>query len=281
MSLTYQQGEYSIANGAQTFTVPFPEAFASKPAAVIPVLVNEGPSTLSGEPKYLISCNLGSWDASGFVIELSSPTNRPDYKIVWVAGDFSAIFQVNAQVKKLSQLPRRTRAVKQSDIVLIVDMTGQPVTEAMSVADFFRNQVELVAPPTSPITPGSNKTIAIDDTYIHTYNNGVWKAVRRDGATVTTPMPWRVVSSATTAVAHDRIAANTSGASFTISLPASPSVGTSVELADAASSWDTNPLTVSRNGQLIEGLSENLICNITDRLTLLFVGGGTGWKILT
>jgi hypothetical protein len=179
MSLTYQQGEYAIANGAQTFTVPFPAAFATKPAAVIPVVVNEGPAISGDEPKYLLSANLGTWDAAGFVVELSSPANRSDYKIVWVAGDFTAIYQVQAQVKRLSQLPRRTRAVKPSDLVVVVDTVGNPVTEAMTLADFFRNQVELVDPPTSSITPGAPTKIAIDADFIYTQYNGEWKKTAR------------------------------------------------------------------------------------------------------
>lgn len=280
MSLTYQQGEYAIAAGAQTFTVPFGVAFATKPAAVLPVLVNEGPATLAGEPKYLLSVNLGVWDASGFVVELSAPTNRSDYKIVWVAGDFSALFNLTAQVKKINQLPRRTRPVKASDLVLVVDPVGVPVTETMTASEFFRNQVELVAVPTSPITPGSTRTIAIDDTYVHTYHNGVWKKFRRDGATVTQPAPWRLVSDAVTAVSGDRILADTSAASFVVSLPGAPAVGDSVEFADAATAWETNALIVSRNGYNISGLAEDLTCDVDARFSLVFVGGPTGWKII-
>jgi hypothetical protein len=86
--------------------------------------------------------------------------------------------------------------------------------------------------------------------------------------------PWQVKTSAYTAVNGDRIVADTSGAAWTLTLPASPPVGAEVTLLDARATWDTAPLTVARNGQTIVGLAENLICNqAAQRVSLVFAGG--------
>lgn len=90
---------------------------------------------------------------------------------------------------------------------------------------------------------------------------------------------WSVVSTTTTAAAGDLILANTSGGSFILSLPATPSAGDSVAIADY-DDWETNNLTVGRNGSTIEDLSEDLVCNIGNIL-LRFVFSGTTWQLFT
>lgn len=84
-----------------------------------------------------------------------------------------------------------------------------------------------------------------------------------------------------TAVDKDQILADTSGGVFTILLPASPTAGQFVVIADAKSTWGTNNLTVGRNGQLIESTAANLTADVNGvQITLVFVGGGVGWRVL-
>lgn len=80
-----------------------------------------------------------------------------------------------------------------------------------------------------------------------------------------------------TAVAGDKIVADTTAASFTITLPASPTVGESVILADGGN-WETNNLIVARNGSTIEGTAENLTIDINS-IQLELVYDGTTWQI--
>lgn len=76
------------------------------------------------------------------------------------------------------------------------------------------------------------------------------------------------------------ILADTSGGAFTITLPASPTVGQFVVIADAQSTWGTNNLTVARNGQLIESTAANLTADVSGvQLTLVFAGGTRGWAV--
>ena len=72
--------------------------------------------------------------------------------------------------------------------------------------------------------------------------------------------------------------ADTSGGAFTITLPATPSTGAQVVVADAGSNWGTNNLTVARNGSTIGGLAENLVCDITGA-SVQFVYDGTTWEV--
>jgi hypothetical protein len=71
---------------------------------------------------------------------------------------------------------------------------------------------------------------------------------------------------------------DTSGGAFTVTLPATPSVGAQVVVADAGASWGTNNLTVGRNGSTIGGLAENLVCDITG-VSVQFVYDGTTWEV--
>ena len=58
---------------------------------------------------------------------------------------------------------------------------------------------------------------------------------------------WTAYTANFTAVAGDRILADTSGGAFTVTLPASPAVGDEIHILDSAASFDNNNLTVGRN----------------------------------
>ena len=89
---------------------------------------------------------------------------------------------------------------------------------------------------------------------------------------------WVSKTAAYTALAGDRIEADTTSAAFTITLPATPTLGTMVTLADAGRTWATNNLTVARNGNTIEGLSEDLVCNVSGKRIAAIYNGST-WRI--
>lgn len=82
-----------------------------------------------------------------------------------------------------------------------------------------------------------------------------------------------------TAVTGGHIIADTSGGTFTITLPASPATGNSVVIADGAS-WATNNLTIARNSSTIEGLSENLTLDVAG-VQVELVYDGTTWELFT
>jgi len=91
---------------------------------------------------------------------------------------------------------------------------------------------------------------------------------------------WTTKSSAYTASSNEKIMADTSSSAFSITLPAAPSVGDSIEIIDASGTHQTNNLTVSRNGKNILGLAQDLICDIENaRLKLTYYNATEGWKV--
>ena len=71
---------------------------------------------------------------------------------------------------------------------------------------------------------------------------------------------------------------DTSGAAFNLTLPASPSAGNVVAVADYAHTWNSKNLTILRNGSNIEGNAENFVCNVQGAaITLVFVDATKGW----
>lgn len=87
-----------------------------------------------------------------------------------------------------------------------------------------------------------------------------------------------VKTSSYTAVDSEGVQTNTSGGGFTVALPATPAVGDQVIVIDTASSWAANNLTVGRNGSTIEGLAEDLVCDISN-VSVQLVYSGTTWNV--
>jgi hypothetical protein len=81
-----------------------------------------------------------------------------------------------------------------------------------------------------------------------------------------------------TAVDKQGVLTDTSGGAFTVTLPATPSTGAQVVVADAGGVWGTNNLTVARNGSTIGDLAENLTCDINGASVQL-VYDGTTWEV--
>lgn len=82
-----------------------------------------------------------------------------------------------------------------------------------------------------------------------------------------------------TAAAKDIILADTSGGSFTITLPATPSAGEWVRISDG-DNWGNNNLTIARNGSTIEGVSDDIVLDIGN-LVAEFTYTGTTWLVTT
>jgi len=91
---------------------------------------------------------------------------------------------------------------------------------------------------------------------------------------------FKVKTSAYTALSFDKISGDSSGGSFTITLPASPAVGDPVRIQDGTGSAATHHITVGRNGKSIGGLAEDLTIS-TDNADAEFtyVGGSMGWQV--
>lgn len=95
----------------------------------------------------------------------------------------------------------------------------------------------------------------------------------------TAGIAWQSVqTSGFTAVSGSGYPCNTTSAAFTVTLPASPSAGESIVLTDYAGTWQTNNLTVSPNGNKIDGISANAVFSTKRQsISLVYIDATQGW----
>jgi hypothetical protein len=98
-------------------------------------------------------------------------------------------------------------------------------------------------------------------------------------ATLSSGTSWQSVkTSGFTAVAGEGYPCNTTSSAFTVTLPASPSVGNYVEIVDYAGTFATNNITLGANSNKINGVvgNKNLTTN-REAVTLVYVDATQGW----
>ncbi len=128
-------------------------------------------------------------------------------------------------------------------------------------------------------TADPTKELAFDVSGISSGTTRTLDAPNRDGRIAVSD--YRLLSANANAVTGDKVAADTTAGAFTLTLPATPSNGDTITVLDYAGTFDTNNLTIARNGSNIESLAENMICEVEDAaFTLVFVGSTVGWKVV-
>ena len=84
-----------------------------------------------------------------------------------------------------------------------------------------------------------------------------------------------------TATSGEGYFANTTSGAFNLTLPSSPSAGAIVAVSDYAKTFDSNNLTIDRNGSNIEGAASNLVLSAQGiSMTFVYVDGTKGWKVV-
>ena len=82
-----------------------------------------------------------------------------------------------------------------------------------------------------------------------------------------------------TAVSGEGYFINTTSGAVTMTLPSSPSAGDIVAIKDYANTFDTNNLTINRNGQPLSGDAQNAIISTEGQsLTLVYGDSTKGWQ---
>ena len=82
-----------------------------------------------------------------------------------------------------------------------------------------------------------------------------------------------------TAVNGDGFFVNTIGGAITVTLPGSPSAGDIIAIKDYAGTFDTNAVSICRNGSKINGECSNSVLNTQGQsVTLIYVDGTKGWQ---
>ena len=102
-----------------------------------------------------------------------------------------------------------------------------------------------------------------------------------EAVAVAAPATWSVANTAATLDANKRYLVDSSAASFTLTLPASPTAGQFVTLADSEGCFATYPVTIAQNGSNIVGQAADLVANV-DRAVISLIYSGdatTGWLV--
>jgi hypothetical protein len=137
------------------------------------------------------------------------------------------------------------------------------------------------------ITPKGSGNVVLDGIKFPNADGTVDQVLKTDGAgnlsfgEVSGGESWQTVkTSGFTAVAGEGYFCNTTSVAFTATLPASPSLGDFITFIDYAGTFDTNNLTIARNGKPIQGAAEDLTVSIErSAFTLVFVDDTQGWLL--
>jgi hypothetical protein len=137
------------------------------------------------------------------------------------------------------------------------------------------------------ITPNGSGNIVLDgltfpnadgsaDTFLKTNGSGTLSFAEVSGGT-----SWQAVkTSGFTAVAGEGYFINTTSSAFTMTLPASPTIGDEVSFIDYAGTFDTNNLTIGRNSENIQGSAADLTVSVERAAnTLVYTDGTQGWLL--
>jgi hypothetical protein len=89
---------------------------------------------------------------------------------------------------------------------------------------------------------------------------------------------WRTISAAETVQAGAQLFVETNGGAVTVTLPASPAIGDTVNFVDSRYTFDSNALTVGRNSSKIANATADLVVNTEGAaFGLVYSGSNVGW----
>ena len=99
-------------------------------------------------------------------------------------------------------------------------------------------------------------------------------------ASIGTTWPAVITADPANAVAGNGYFCNTTAGAFTVTLPTSATRGDEISFIDYAGTFDTNNLTIGRNGHNIQGDASDLTVS-TERagFTLVYVDSTQGWLL--
>jgi hypothetical protein len=98
-------------------------------------------------------------------------------------------------------------------------------------------------------------------------------------ATIAAGLTPVAVSTNITMVANNRYFVNTSSARI-LTLPATPALGAEIELYDASNNAFTNNVSILRNGEKINGLTDDAALDINGfAVSFIYTGSAYGWRI--
>ena len=114
------------------------------------------------------------------------------------------------------------------------------------------------------------------------YANGIEQmTISGDGVRINGHTWQDITASTYTASAGDNVFVNTQANPITITLPAAPTVGDTIKFVDGTSNFDTNNLTVARNGANIMGDASDLTVSTRNAtFGLVYYNATYGWRLI-
>jgi hypothetical protein len=137
------------------------------------------------------------------------------------------------------------------------------------------------------ITPKGSGNVVLDGIKFPNADGTVDQVLKTDGSgnlsfgEVTGGESWQAVKTGNfNATASEGYFINTTSIAITATLPASPSLGDFITFIDYAGTFDTNNLTIARNGKPIQGAASDLTVSVERAaFTLVFVDDTQGWLL--
>jgi len=101
------------------------------------------------------------------------------------------------------------------------------------------------------------------------------------GGSSSSALTWNIASSNATMVANNGYFVDTSSSAKTMTLPTSATLGDTIRINDLAGTFNTNNLTVARNGHKIQGVAQDLLVDVDQSsFGLVYSNSTYGWKVL-
>ena len=111
---------------------------------------------------------------------------------------------------------------------------------------------------------------------IRVWDGSAWQEV---AISASLPSAFNVVQSANGTMLAGRNYFVDTSAARTLTLPASPSVGDTISIYDASGTAATNNITIARNGNKINGQTDNAIIDVDQSSSIFVYTGSTlGWR---
>jgi hypothetical protein len=137
------------------------------------------------------------------------------------------------------------------------------------------------------ITPKGSGNVVLDGIKFPNADGTVDQVLKTDGSgnlsfgEVTGGESWQAVKTGNfNATASEGYFINTTTIAITATLPASPTLGDFITFIDYAGTFDTNNLTIARNGKPIQGAASDLTVSVERAaFTLVFVDDTQGWLL--
>ena len=224
-------------------------------------------------------------DARNLIIELTGtitgnqivtvPDGIEKQYIVYnnTTGAFTVQFKTASGTGPTFTTTEKTYKILYTDGTDVIEVPTAPADGSITTAKLSDNAVTTVKISNANVTNAklTNKSFTL---------NGV-TATLGSTVTIAAGTDWQAVKTTTfTAVAGEGYFVNTTSGAFTMTLPATPTIGDEVTFIDYAGTFDTNNLTIGRNSENIQGSAADLTVSVERAAnTLVYTDGTQGWLL--